>query len=368
MKIHTTYDENKVRRLTESAPVRRALGGAPALPLPRNDAGRAIAPVTPAARLPAPEPAASRAFSAAFNRGAQCGTDFADADDAYVLSPRSPCRCVVVSTARGGIGCSTFAALLALAYSQAGKRVALIDADQRGGLEIVLGLEADPGLRLSQVRAPLGRIDPDLLVRKLLQWESVFVVPADPWAQGRPEKWEKQALWRALGEAMDVIVVDSGVDAFPSVVRDCRASRVECIRLVELSVLGIMREKAFCTAASPSLFSSVRLVGVPMRGRHSLRRVMVPVEQASVHLDADFCGIFPRNRRLGKGIASGLGIERIPRGMADMFERLMVPSSSADSFGDSVENQAGHAAEYRHLASGSVLQADSWEVPHGRTC
>ncbi len=79
---------------------------------------------------------------------------------------------VAVVGAVGGCGASTLAAALAIRAAGSGRSL-LVEADPRGtGVDLVLGTEAEPGLRVEDVRAELGGPDPDAL------WEAVpEVVP-----------------------------------------------------------------------------------------------------------------------------------------------------------------------------------------------
>ena len=70
---------------------------------------------------------------------------------------------VVVAGAVGGCGASTLAAALAVRAAQH-RRTLLVESDPRGtGLDLLLGVEGEPGLRLQDVRADLGGPDPEAL-------------------------------------------------------------------------------------------------------------------------------------------------------------------------------------------------------------
>ncbi len=77
---------------------------------------------------------------------------------------------------RGGVGASTFVAALA---SVAGRGV-LIDLDVLGGgIDVLLGIEHEPGARWSRVRLEGGRLDPVVLANGLPHWRGVSVLAAD---------------------------------------------------------------------------------------------------------------------------------------------------------------------------------------------
>ncbi|MFN3339467.1 MAG: chromosome partitioning protein [Dietzia sp.] len=70
---------------------------------------------------------------------------------------------VAVVGAVGGCGASTLAAAIAVRAADSG-RALLVEADPRGtGIDLVLGTESEPGLRVEDVRAELGGPDPDAL-------------------------------------------------------------------------------------------------------------------------------------------------------------------------------------------------------------
>jgi hypothetical protein len=76
----------------------------------------------------------------------------------------------------GGVGASTFAAVLALC---AGRSV-LIDLDRvGGGIDVLLGIESSPGARWSGLRLGGGRLDPAALAEGLPAWRGVPVLAAD---------------------------------------------------------------------------------------------------------------------------------------------------------------------------------------------
>jgi hypothetical protein len=76
----------------------------------------------------------------------------------------------------GGVGASTFAAVLAAA---AGDTV-LVDLDATGGgIDVTLGVEAVPGARWSGLHVAGGRLEPAALVGGLPRWGRVAVLAAD---------------------------------------------------------------------------------------------------------------------------------------------------------------------------------------------
>jgi secretion/DNA translocation related CpaE-like protein len=77
-------------------------------------------------------------------------------------------RCVAVIGACGGAGASVFAGAIAFAAARLGRPSLLLDCDLWGaGLDVILGVEADPGLRWTDLSAPAGRLPVEDLSRAL---------------------------------------------------------------------------------------------------------------------------------------------------------------------------------------------------------
>jgi secretion/DNA translocation related CpaE-like protein len=84
---------------------------------------------------------------------------------------------IAVIPACGGAGASVFAAAVAATAGRAGRSVVLADCDPWGsGLDVLLGIEDQPGIRWDELAAPSGRLPPDALHQAL---------PAAPFGHGR---------------------------------------------------------------------------------------------------------------------------------------------------------------------------------------
>src|SRR6185312_17116098 len=76
----------------------------------------------------------------------------------------------------GGVGASTFAAVLAWAAVSG----VLVDLDPvGGGVDVLLGIERAPGARWSGLRLDGGRLAPEVLTAGLPRWAGVPVLAAD---------------------------------------------------------------------------------------------------------------------------------------------------------------------------------------------
>lgn len=160
-------------------------------------------------------------------------------------------------SASGGVGLSALCSLTALQFADQGRRTALVDADfGGGGLDILLGLENDKGLRFGTLNAPLGKIDGDVLCKRLPHWEGMPVLAFDSWNSEVPEWWEVKAVMAALerSASVDMVLVDGARGQVIDMVPDLRAAPVVIVS--ELSVLGLARAKALLNALASGRIGS----------------------------------------------------------------------------------------------------------------
>lgn len=121
-------------------------------------------------------------------------------------------RLVGVVGASGGLGSSALAAALARVAVVAGRTCTLVDLDPAGGgLDVLLGIEHDPGPRWADVRGEHGGFPPDRLMSALPQWHGVRVLSGDvrggAGGPGGAQAVDLDAV-SALARAADVIVLD----------------------------------------------------------------------------------------------------------------------------------------------------------------
>jgi cellulose biosynthesis protein BcsQ len=190
----------------------------------------------------------------------------------------------------GGVGASTFAAVLAWAAG----RAVLVDLDPvGGGLDVLLGIEDQPGARWSGVRLDGGRLDPQLLADGLPRWAGVPVLAADlspPTASIEPVL--------AAASAVGVAVLDLPRGLSPP--RDAAAERCDVVLvLAEARVRPLAAARAVL-ATLPDVPAGVLV-----------RRGDVPVEEAIGLLGSDPVGFVPMVAR-GVDLTGG----RVPHGLA----------------------------------------------------
>lgn len=216
------------------------------------------------------------------------------ADEAAVLASLQSTRgrdrslpVVACVPATGGAGASTVATGLALAAARAGVETLLVDTDSAGGgLDLLLGLERDPGLRWSDVCA-LGRD---------MSWESILDDLVRPAPRLRLLSWGRDdatdvalGSWSPpdAGHGVGLVVLDlprpMTVDAVPP---------VDVVLLVTRAGVRQTIAAARMAARLQTTTDDVRLV-VRGSARHGLRAADV---SAAVNLP--LAAELPEDRRL----------------------------------------------------------------------
>lgn len=119
---------------------------------------------------------------------------------------------VAVVGARGGAGASVVAASLARAVARRRAPTCLVDLSLLGGgLDVLLGVEQDPGVRWPDLADARGRLDGDDLLARLPRWGTVPVVSTE--RGGGPEPAALADVVAALAEATaarsGVLVLDA---------------------------------------------------------------------------------------------------------------------------------------------------------------
>jgi secretion/DNA translocation related CpaE-like protein len=146
--------------------------------------------------------------------------------------------------ATGGVGASTFAAVLATVT----RRAMLVDLDVfGGGIDVLLGIEDLAGARWSALRVSGGRLDPMSLTDGLPRWGHVPVLAADT----APDS--AAAVTQVLDAAASLgpVVVDLGRSASAS--RQAAVRRCALVLLVAVAeVRGLIAARAVAASLSGS--------------------------------------------------------------------------------------------------------------------
>ena len=124
---------------------------------------------------------------------------------------------IAVMPASGGVGATTIAAVVAVRAAEAGRSVVAVDLDRFGGrLDVVLGVEQEPGWRWDHLLDVAGVVDGVGLVRELPATETVPVLGASVGsARALGEKWVRilPDVVAGLSAAHPVTVLDVARDA-----------------------------------------------------------------------------------------------------------------------------------------------------------
>ena len=118
-------------------------------------------------------------------------------------------RVVAVRGAVGGVGASTVAVLMALTAARAGQRTLLVDLDSAGaGIDVILGLDDDPGMRWPDLDEASGRISPGVLDHVLPHVNDVAVVSWDRRPLSSVSSVSVKSVLAAGVRGYDLVVVD----------------------------------------------------------------------------------------------------------------------------------------------------------------
>jgi len=213
-------------------------------------------------------------------------------------------REVTVVGAAGGVGASTLAALLARRRAADGTRVALVDLDPgRGGIEVLLGIEAQAGARwsdLAQVRGTLAGGDLDGL---LPRWHGVDVLSTDR-HDTTVDGEVLAAVWAGLLASGRTVVADlpgsalvTGAMGVTGAIGAHPALAGGVLLLTGQDVLGV----AGAVVVRGALGGGARLV---LRRRPHAR--VAPSEAVRL-LDLPLAGMLPGDRRVAEATDRGFG-------------------------------------------------------------
>ncbi len=119
-------------------------------------------------------------------------------------------RVLGVVGARGGVGASTLAALVAARGSRRTATV-LVDLDEAaGGLDVLVGLEGTDGARWPDLAQARGDVDGHDVVALLPRWGRVAVLSADRARPGPVDREVRSDVLRALTAVAGLVVLDLG--------------------------------------------------------------------------------------------------------------------------------------------------------------
>ena len=204
---------------TDGAGTRRATRGGPAMGRRPVWDGRDVSfpPLRPSAGGPVQLGAASqtgeRRPSPGMRRSYRSPSEPLPASAPAGSASRSrPGQVLAVTGARGGLGASVLLLHLAWALGRAGRRVAMMDLDPTGGLDLLCGQSVLTGLRWADLPAEESAFRPGHLVGALPVWHAMPVLTGD--VRGGPLPCA-EAVLEAMRAEHDVVLVDLPRGASP---------------------------------------------------------------------------------------------------------------------------------------------------------
>ncbi|MFC7404423.1 septum site-determining protein Ssd [Georgenia alba] len=207
-------------------------------------------------------------------------------------------RTVGVLAAHGGAGASALAAVLARACVTAGSATALVDLDPAGGgLDVLLGLEFDPGRRWADIREERGALVSERLALALPTWHLVRVLSGDRRGGADVEDLVVRSAVRALGQGHDVVVLDLPRQVLaPGAARDLWLDRCDDVVLL---CCGGVRAGAAAMAAAPlqAAGCAVHLV---------VRAPAAEAEEVAASAGLPLAAVMRTERKLASDVEHGL--------------------------------------------------------------
>lgn len=231
---------------------------------------------------------------------------------------------LVFLSASGGIGLTTMAALMAKQLRKTALSCALVDLDLAGGgMDVLVGIEGAPGMRLGRIRAPLGRVDPQALREELPAWDGIPLLSNDPWSAPPQGWWDVDAAVNAVAGFADLLLIDAGRGQGLGNLRSLKG--LPSLLMVDMTVLGLARAKALIhtlndrrdagAQAQDSPLISCRppmaLIGM-MPTQHRVGHGVDP-EQAEEFLGRSVDVVLKPQPKLSASVLDGRGLERVPR-------------------------------------------------------
>jgi len=172
------------------------------------------------------------------------------ADDAHLVAriaelSDGPVRRGAVLAIRGtagGIGASTVAVGLAVTATRAGCRVLLIDGAVDGpGIDLLLGLESEPGMRWPDLADLTGRVNPQALDEAVPHGDGIAVLSWDRRAHSNLSEPALAAVLDAGARGYDLVLVDvAGLATAPGLQATLLSSVTASVLLVDDSVRSLV--------------------------------------------------------------------------------------------------------------------------------
>lgn len=250
---------------------------------------------------------------------------------------------IIVCGAAGGVGTSTFSAVMARTCEQrfpaitADQAVILVSAEpDRIGLDMILGLEENAGLRWQDISSPLGIIDARSLIARLPVGDGVRVLAGRPWSGNPPQSWEQKAVFEALLHSSGPLIVDAGngpqlPEQFASVLVKLHVSD-PIILIVVTPTLSALATAQTLIRSLDRLFPQAHIGAVVSRISPVTIGSMSSAPSAgqiAAFLNVPIVAKYSCNLRFAHQIEAGVGLEGVPtslmRACLKALHRVMEP-------------------------------------------
>ena len=224
-----------------------------------------------------------------------------------VMCSEHAAQVLAVTGARGGLGASVLLLHLAWALGRAGRRVAMMDLDPVGGLDLLCGESVLTGLRWADLPAEESAFRPGHLVGALPVWHAMPVLTGD--VRGGPLPCA-EAVLKAMRAEHDVVLVDlprgaspppgagvlivTGLDLRSAVAAESIASRLRGTAPAAVVAADAEAATADAVAAEVPVWLVARQVGED-----------VVVEDLELITGCPVLGQVPTDRVLAKRLALG---------------------------------------------------------------
>lgn len=156
---------------------------------------------------------------------------------ARLKQPTKQGRVIALMGASGGLGISTIAVGLALAAAHQGLRSSVVElATHGGGIDLLLGAEAEAGARWPELAGASGQLGD--VAELLVQAHGVAVLAASRELPSEPDPRALRSVLGSLTRTMDAVLLDAGK------VTDVEADVTAL--MVAADVRGVAAARSFC--------------------------------------------------------------------------------------------------------------------------
>ncbi|WP_347354843.1 hypothetical protein [Intrasporangium sp.] len=235
---------------------------------------------------------------------------------------------IAVLPSSGGVGASSLAAALAVRSAAAGRSTAVVDLDPwSGGLDVVFGIEQEPGWRWDRLTAASGVVDGERLAARLPAVLDLSVLAMPTAGEGVADLQLEPASWvervpdvvAGLAEAHAVTVLDA-----------CRDERVlrPVVALAD-AIVVVVGTRTAQLAAAATLVPTLHTLGADpwavLRGPGAGELEDVVIDE----LDVEVVGSLGEDGKLAGEMADGIPPGHRGRGpLVALADRLLLRLAS----------------------------------------